>query len=108
MLSDFKFKQEQKKDQIRNRIKNLKTVLPAIILDMTLDSLQELFEQKCKTYDQVQEKMSTANVLSNITNQTLNCVNMSVKKVSRNADDGKIFFCNIFQLLFLYFLLILW
>lgn len=101
MMNDFKFKQEQKRDQIRNHIKNVRAKLQAIILDMSLGSLQGLYEQSYRTYDQVQEYMNSANVLTNITNQTLNSISMSVKKVSRNGDDGK-----FFPIIFMYFVLL--
>lgn len=98
MLSDYKFKQEQKRDQIRNHIRNLKFKLPTSILEMTLGHMQELFHQNYKTYDQVEEHMNNKNVLTNITNQTLNSLSMSVKKVSSNADDGEFLWLIFFLL----------
>lgn len=90
ILVDFTFKQEQKRDQIRNHINNIKSKLSANILTMKIGYLKELLEQSVCTYEQVQEQMSSnMGVLANITNQTLNNMNItSSAKVSR-TDDGK-------------------
>lgn len=90
ILTDFTFKQEQKRDQIRNHINNIKSKLPANILALKIGYLRELLEQSLSTYDQVQEQMnSNMGVLANITNQTLNTLNITASaKVSR-TDDGK-------------------
>lgn len=91
ILTDFTFKQEQKRDQIRNHINNIRSKLPANILAMQIGYLRELLEQSISTYDQVQEHTSSSmGVLANITNQTLNSHNITASaKVSR-TDDGKI------------------
>lgn len=91
ILTDFTFKQEQKRDQIRNHIINVRSKMPANILTMKMGFLKELLEQSVYTYDQVQEQMnSNMGVLANITNQTLNTINITASaKVSR-TDDGKI------------------
>lgn len=90
ILVDFTFKQEQKRDQIRNHINNIRSKLSANILTMKISYLKELHEQSVSTYDQVQEQLSSnMGVLANITNQTLNNMNItSSGKVSR-TDDGK-------------------
>lgn len=90
ILVDFTFKQEQKRDQIRNHINNTRSKLSANILTMKIGYLKELLEQSVCTYDQVQDQISSnMGVLANITNQTLNNMNItSSAKVSR-TDDGK-------------------
>lgn len=108
ILTDFKFKQEQNRDNILNHILNIRSKLPAAILEMKIGHLQNLFEQSLKTYEQVRDHMNTTNgALANITNQTLNSISMaSAKKVSR-TDDGEYlrpflypirFFYSIFRL----------
>lgn len=88
MLTEFKFQQEEKRDQIRNHIANIKSKLSTALLDMKIGILKELAEQSMKSYEQVQEHVnSTSGPLANITNQTLNSISMSSTKVSR-TDDG--------------------
>lgn len=90
ILTDFTFKQEQKRDQIRNHINNIRSKMPANILTMKMGYLKELLEQSVCTYDQVQEQVNAnMGVLANITNQTINTMNITASaKVSR-TDDGK-------------------
>lgn len=96
ILTDFKFAQEQKRDKILNQIANIKSKLPAVILDMKLGHLQTLFEQSFITYEQVRDHMNATNgALANITNQTLNNINISSAKKSTRTDDGKYGFCFI-------------
>lgn len=92
MLTEFKFKQEEQRDQIRNHIANIKSKLSSALLEMKIGILKELAEQSFKSYEQVQEHVNTTNgPLANITNQTLNSISMSTtKKVSR-TDDGTYF-----------------
>lgn len=93
MLSDFNFQQEQKWDQIRNQIKNIKAKLSPQILAMTVGELQDLFKDGVKTYEKAQEVMNRNNgPLTNITNTTLS---MSAK-YSRQ-DDGKVFLLFFFS-----------
>lgn len=90
MLTDFKFKQEEQRDQLRNHIANIKSKLSSAVLDLKIGMLKELSEQSMTTYEQVQEYVNSTNgPLANITNQTLNSINItaSAKKVSR-TDDG--------------------
>lgn len=89
MLTEFKFKQEEQRDQIRNHISNIKSKLSSAVLDLKIGMLKELADQSINTYEQVQEYVNTTNgPMANITNQTLNSINMSsAKKVSR-TDDG--------------------
>lgn len=88
MLTEFKFKQEEKRDQIRNHIENIKSKLSSALLEMKIGALKELAEQSMKSYEQVQEHINcTSGPLANITNQTLNSINISSAKVSR-TDDG--------------------
>lgn len=100
MLTDFKFKQEQHRDQIRNHIANIKSKLSLALLNMKIGTLKDLAEKSMKSYDQVQEYVNnTGGPLSNITNQTLNSISMtSTKKVSR-TDDGMYFLMLPFLLL---------
>lgn len=87
-LTEFKFQQEEKRDQIRNHIANIKSKLSSALLEMKIGILKELAEQSMKTYEQVQEHVnSTSGPLANITNQTLNSIIMSTTKASR-TDDG--------------------
>lgn len=96
ILTDFKFAQEQKRDKILNQIANIKSKLPAVILDMKLGYLQTLFEQSFNTYEQVRDHMNATNgALTNITNQTLNSINISSAKKSTRTDDGKYDFSSI-------------
>lgn len=91
MLEEFKFHQEEKRDQILNHIANIKSKLSSAILNMKIGALKELAEDSIKTYEQVQEHVNSVNgPLANITNQTLNSISMSTKKVSR-TDDGTYF-----------------
>lgn len=103
ILTDFKFAQEQKRDKILNQIANIKSKLPAVILDMKLGYLQTLFEQSFNTYEQVRDHMNATNgALANITNQTLNSISISSMKKSTRTDDGKYgFFGHIFSILLL-------
>lgn len=88
MLTEFKFKQEEERDQIRNHIANIKSKLSSAVLDLKIGMLKELAEQSMNTYEQVQEYVNSTNgPLANITNQTLNSINISSAKVSR-TDDG--------------------
>lgn len=92
MLTEFKFKQEEQRDQIRNHIANIKSKLSSAVLDLKIGMLKELAEQAMTTYEQVQEHTNSTNgPLANITNQTLNSINISsAKKISR-TDDGMFF-----------------
>lgn len=91
MLTEFKFKQEEQRDQIRNKIANIRSKLTSAFLEMKIGTLKDLVEQSMKTYEQVQEHInSTSGPLANITNQTLNSISMSSAKVSR-TDDGTYF-----------------
>lgn len=91
MLTEFKFKQEEQRDQIRNRIANIKSKLSPALLEMKIGVLKELAEQSMKSYEQVQDHISTnSGPLANITNQTINSISMSSAKVSR-TDDGMYF-----------------
>lgn len=92
MLTDFKFKQEEQRDQIRNHIANLKSKLSSALLEMKIGTLKELLAaQSMKSYEQVQEHINTTSgPLANITNQTLNSISMTSTKVSR-TDDGTYF-----------------
>lgn len=95
MLSAFNFQLEQKWDQIRSHIKNIKAKLPPQILAMTVGELQDLLKEGVKTYEQAQEVINRNNgPLSNITNSTLNGLSMSAK-FSRQ-DDGRFNFVRIF------------
>ncbi|XP_055315133.1 borealin isoform X2 [Sitodiplosis mosellana] len=88
MLTEFKFKQEEQRDQIRNRIANIKSKLSTALLEMKIGVLKELTEQSMKSYEQVQDHINTnSGPLANITNQTLNSISMSSAKVSK-TDDG--------------------
>lgn len=89
MLTEFKFKQEEQRDQIRNHIANIKSKLSSAVLNLKIGMLKELADQSMTTYEQVQEYVNSTNgPLANITNQTLNSISMSsAKKVSR-TDDG--------------------
>lgn len=92
MLEEFKFQQEEKRDRILNHIANIRSKLSQTVLDMKIGMLKELAEQSMKTYEDVQEHVNTINgPLANITNQTLNSVSVSSKKVSR-TDDGNVYF----------------
>lgn len=93
MLTEFKFKQEDQRDQIRNRIANIKSKLSTALLEMKIGVLKELAEQSMKSYEQVQDHINTnSGPLANITNQTLNSISISSAKVSR-TDDGMYFVC---------------
>lgn len=98
MLTEFKFKQEEQRDQIRNRIANIKSKLSTALLEMKIGVLKELAEQSMKSFEQVQEHINTnsGTALTNITNQTLNSISISSAKVSR-TDDG------MFTSIFLFF-----
>ncbi|XP_031619827.1 borealin isoform X2 [Contarinia nasturtii] len=89
MHTEFKFKQEEQRDQIRNHIANIKSKLSAAFLELKMGALKELAEQSIKTYEEVQKHINmTSGPLANITNQTLNSISVaSVKKLSR-TDDG--------------------
>lgn len=89
MLTEFKFKQEEQRDQIRNRIANIKSKLSTALLEMKIGILKELADQSMKSFEQVQEHINTnsGTALTNITNQTLNSISISSAKVSR-TDDG--------------------
>lgn len=102
LLTDFKFKIEQKRDQIRNHITNVKSKLSQAILDIKIGDLRKLYDQhSLKTYESVQDHMTITNgALANITNQTLN--NMSSAKKSSRTDDGEyiLSFPNYFNFFF--------
>lgn len=88
MHTEFKFKQEEQRDQIRNHIANIRSKLSEAFLELKMGVLKELAEQSIKTYEEVQNHINkTSGPLANITNQTLNSISMSVKKLSR-TDDG--------------------
>lgn len=92
MLTEFKFKQEEQRDQIRNHIANIKSKLSSALLEMKIGILKELAEQSFKSYEQVQEHVNTTNgPLANITNQTLNSISMSTSKKVSRTDDGTYF-----------------
>lgn len=94
MLEEFKFHQEEKRDQILNHIANIKSKLSSAILNMKIGTLKELAEESMNTYEQVQEHVNSVNgPLANITNQTLNSVSMSTKKISRTDDGTYLVFC---------------
>lgn len=89
MLRDINFQQEQKWNRIRNNLKNIKSKLPAQVLAMTWGELEELCDQGCKNYDDVQTHFNkTSGALANITNTVNNVSHMSAKAASR-TDDGE-------------------
>lgn len=109
MLTEFKFKQEEQRDQIRNHIANIKSKLSSAFLDIKIGVLKEWAEQSMKTYEQVQEHLNTTSgPLANITNQTLNSMNMSSAKVSRTDDGAYMNFFNFVQFSFGFLLAILY
>lgn len=81
MLEEFKFQQEEKRDQILNHIANIRSKLSQSVRDMKIGMLKELAKESMNTYEQVQEHINTINgPLANMPNQTLNSVSMSTKK----------------------------
>lgn len=90
-LDDFKLSHQQKWDQIRNHIKNIRSKLSDEVLSMTMNEMDDLLQNHAvKNYAQAQGFQSRYNnPLLNITNTTMNSILCnSVRKTSR-TDDGK-------------------
>lgn len=89
-LDDFKLSHQQKWDQIRNHIKNIRSKLSDEVLSMTMNEMDDLLQNHAvKNYAQAQGFQSRHNnPLLNITNTTMNSILCnSVRKTSR-TDDG--------------------